>query len=554
MLILGIHDGHNATAAVLKDGKIIAAISEERLARRKNEPGYPVRAINKVLEITGFTPVDIDYVALASEFLHPKEFYMDWDWFKRGYEEELYEKIDTETFEQYKKRRLKERKETIKKHLGIAEDIIVVVEHHLAHASAAYFGYGKKEPLVLTLDGSGDGICATVNRGLNRIAETPNTASIGKIYSRVTYLLGMKPREHEYKLMGLAPYASKKGVRMAYHIIKKLIRIDNGSLVFKNNGLSTNFCYQYLRKYLENHRFDYIAGAVQKLTEDVVLEWAKNAMKYTGEREIICGGGVFMNVKLNMLLCDIVDNLFIFPSCGDESLAIGAAYYVYYKHENKMPEPFHNIYLGPEYTQEEVSSFSEQLKNCNVYKSTNITKEIAGLLSDGEIVARFNGRMEWGARALGNRSILANPADLNKVKELNIMIKARDFWMPFAPTILYERQHDYILNEKEIESPYMMIAFRTTKRARKELAAAVHPYDYTARPQILKRKSNPDYYDLIKEFEKITGIGAVLNTSFNLHGEPIVCSLEDAFYTFMRSGLRFLAIGNYLIEKTKTEK
>ena len=172
---------------------------------------------------------------------------MDWNWYKRGYEEELYEKTDTKVFEQYKNRRLVERKQTIMDHLGIAKDRIVVVEHHLAHASAAYFGYGKKGCLVLTLDGSGDGICATVNRGLNRIAETPNSASIGKIYSRVTYLLGMKPWEHEYKLMGLAPYASEEGVRKSYQVIKKLIRVDNGSLVFKNNGLSTNFCYQYLR-------------------------------------------------------------------------------------------------------------------------------------------------------------------------------------------------------------------------------------------------------------------------------------------------------------------
>lgn len=555
MLIIGIHDGHNATAALLKDGEIVAAISEERLSRIKNDPGYPKRAVDKVLEISNLSAGDIDYVALATNFLHPREFYQSWDWYKKSYDDQISEEQTSNQKEQYFTKRLRERKATIIKHLGISEDKIKVVEHHLAHASAAYYGSGfGEDALVLTLDGSGDGVCATVNviknSKIKRIAETPNSASIGKIYSRITYLLGMKPWEHEFKITGLAPYADKEGVKKSYDIIKTLIRIDNASLEFKNAGLSTNYCYSFLHKNLENHRFDWIAGAIQQLTEEVVIKWVKNAMKHTGKKKIVCGGGVFMNVKVNMLLCDIVDDLFVFPSCGDESLAIGAAYNVYPGFNgNTKTHALDNIYIGNETTDDDIFVCHPNQVGLFTEYTDDGNSEIARLLASGEIVARFNGQMEWGARALGNRSILANPSDINKVKELNTMIKRRDFWMPFTPTILYERQHDYLINPKCIESPYMLIAFRTTELAKKELAAAIHPYDYTVRPQILKREANTSYYDLIKKFEELTGIGAVLNTSFNIHGEPIVCSLEDAISTFKRSGLNFLAIGNYLIEK-----
>lgn len=551
MIILGIHDGHNATAALLKDGEIIAAISEERLSRIKNDAGYPKQAIEKVLELSKTTPKDIDYIALATRFLHPKEFYSSWDWYKKSYEEQISDEKDKQQLNQYLDKRLRERKRIITNHLNVSEDKIKVVEHHLAHASVAYFGSDLKEPLVLTLDGSGDGVCSTVNlttnSSLQRIAQTLNGASIGKIYSRITYLLGMKPWEHEFKLTGLAPYANDIDIAKSYEVIKKLICVDN--LVFKNNGLSTNFCYKYLHKYLENHRFDWIAGAVQKLTEELVTKWLKNTITYTNKKDIACGGGVFMNVKVNMLLNDITDNLFVFPSCGDESLAIGAAYHIYSITEYKRPKPFDNIYLGLEYTNKEIANFCDKLKNYDVVKRANINKAIAHLLDQGEIIARFAGRMEWGARTLGNRSILANPSDASIMRELNIAIKKRDFWMPFSPTILHERQEDYIINAKNTKSPYMMIAFKTTSEGQTDLIAAAHPYDFTVRPQILEKKQNPSYYNLIKEFESLTGIGAVLNTSFNLHGEPIVCSLNDAINTFSHSGLKYLAIGNYIIEK-----
>jgi carbamoyltransferase len=307
------------------------------------------------------------------------------------------------------------------------------------------------------------------------------------------------------------------------------------------------------------YRFDWIAGAIQKLTEEVLVKWIQRAIETTGIRNVCLGGGVFMNVKANSQIMyeTPVEELRICPSAGDESTAIGSAYHGYKMlcEQNSIefnPRPIPNLYLGPSYCEEEIGSAIEETglrKKYIVESIEDMTDQVAGLLAKGKIVARFSGRMEFGARALGNRSILADPSNMEIVKVLNKQIKQRDFWMPFAPTILEERQHDYIQNPKQIEAPHMVLAFNTNRLAWKELRAALHPYDNTCRPQILNEHSNKEYYDLVKKFEAITGIGGILNTSFNLHGEPIVCSPKDAIQTFENSGLGYLALGNFLISK-----
>ncbi len=232
-------------------------------------------------------------------------------------------------------------------------------------------------------------------------------------------------------------------------------------------------------------------------------------------------------------------------------MSIGVAYWISNSLGQEI-EPLGNNYLGMAFSSDQIEKTLNESNCYNKYKVEkleDINSKTANLLASGEIVARFEGRMEWGARALGNRSILMDPRNVEKVKELNKAIKKRDFWMPFAPTILKERQQDYLVNPKNIRSPYMTIAFSTTEKGRKELPAATHAYDSTARPQILEKEFNPQYYDLIKKFESLTGIGAVLNTSFNLHGEPIVCSPEDALKTFENSGLKYLTLNNYLVSK-----
>jgi carbamoyltransferase len=293
--------------------------------------------------------------------------------------------------------------------------------------------------------------------------------------------------------------------------------------------------------------------------EDLLLQWARlMRARYGGER-LALGGGVFMNVKANMRLAseEWVRDLFVFPSCGDESNAIGAAYLGYLDAcaragVDAKPAPLGPAYLGPAIDDaevEEVVRRRDLAGRHRVSEPDRMEERIADLLVSDGVVARCAGRMEFGARALGNRSILANPSDHRVVGLINRMIKNRDFWMPFAPSVLRERESDYLVNPKALASPYMMLAFPTNPKRRDEIIAAVHPQDGTARAHIVDEPWNPGYHRVIREFERRTGIGAVLNTSFNLHGEPLVGSPVDAVETFERSGLPHLALGRFLISK-----
>jgi carbamoyltransferase len=336
-------------------------------------------------------------------------------------------------------------------------------------------------------------------------------------------------------------------------VFENLITLDSSNgLAFRSRYRSDLFPL-YLERNLRGHRFDAVAGSLQKHTEALLTALVSNAIHVTGVRRVGLAGGVFMNVKANMLVAQMpeVEDLFIFPSCGDESTAIGSAYWAYFHTQGHRPAPLLNLYLGPAYD-DEVSQFMEVQKRDEKYqvkKPDCIEERVADLLAQGKVVARFKGRMEWGARALGNRSILAHPSNPDIIRVINEQVKNRDFWMPFAPSILEERAHDYIVNSKNIPAPYMILAFESTELARRELRAAMHPYDYTLRPQIVKQEWNPSYHRLLKAFEERTGIGGILNTSFNLHGEPIVCTPADAFRVFDCSGLEYLAIGEYLIRK-----
>jgi len=456
----------------------------------------------------------------------------------------------------------------IAKLLNIDRSKVLEVDHHTAHAYAAYYGspFNTMKSLVFTLDGEGDKLCATVNiyegSRTQRIAATHLGHSIGWIYMDTTQFLGMKPNEHEYKVMGLAPYAKPYGVDKVYNRIKDMLDLDRKNpLIFKSK-LDTHRTIPYFQKVLKFQRFDFIAGAVQRLTENVVSRWIKTAIQKTGIKRIVLGGGVFMNVKANMKIMEMseVQYLYIFPSCGDESTPIGACFYGYRylcQRQNKkfLCEPLKDLYLGQEFSDleiEQVLHREEIFDKYEVKKIDDIETEIARLLSENQIVARVSGRMEWGARALGNRSILANPSDYENIRILNEWVKDRDFWMPFTPTILEEREQDYVINPKNVSAPYMALTFRTKELAKKHLKAAIHPYDFTARVQVLKEDWNPSFYKIIKEFERLTGIGGVLNTSFNLHGQPLVCSPEDALKTVEDSELKFLALGNFLISKERS--
>lgn len=588
--ILGIYNGHNATAALLRDGEIIACVSEERFVRIKNYIGFPKKSIDWCLSYAGIVGKELAAVVLPYtvevpiyvedgksknssvnilSFLYRCVGFIRSLWGKFVYAFPYFRPLGwymymfaTKTVGRYA---IEKQKRYIASYLHISVKRIVSFDHHLSHAASAYYAsnFNEGKALVFTLDGEGDGLCSTVSifykNSVNRSAFTTRENSIGQMYASVTKFLGMKPGEHEYKVMGLAPYAKKKDVEKIYEKIKHMITFDSLDKLQFQASFNTQDAYRYFRKEFEGIRFDTIAGAMQMVVEKRLEEWISYGIKQTGITTVLGSGGVFMNVKANQKIAELpgVKQAYFMPSAGDESTPIGACFLAYKdlcKTQNKknMMKPLKDLYLGPSFSDEYVENVLKRgsnYKNYKIKEISSIEKEIARLLSSGAVVARMNGRMEFGARALGNRSILANPSRIEVVRTINEQIKSRDFWMPFAPTILHERMNDYCVNPKKIDASYMMVSFNSTPLAREHFKAAMHPYDFTLRPQVLRKEWNERYYDLIKEFERLTGIGGVLNTSFNLHGYPIVLGPKEALYVFEHSSIRYLALEHFLIEK-----
>ena len=572
MNIIGIHDGHNASICLLQKGKIAGLLQEERLKYEKNFNGFPELALKKILETHSIGYNDIDkYVFNFKHLAYPT----DKQGLLKSYlqSHKLKPKIMnllkmSFVYSQFKKKRKENRIGNLAR-FGIPEGKMSFVEHHTAHVAAAYFGCPwmrkDKRILVLTQDGSGDGLSGTVNVGYNgeikRIASIDKEDSLGRLYANITFMLGMVPLEHEYKVMGMAPYSPKSGEDKAYHVFKDILQFPTGDAITwrRQHGLPpVQQLYPYLRNKTELLRFDWICAGLQRYTEEMLTKWVCNCIRHTGIHDIALSGGTFMNVKANqkILELDEVNNLFIFPSCGDESNAIGAAYYEYYKnHEVGKNIGLKHLYYGPDET-----GLENSLRYIEKFKSKNTTNfgyefyqdietKIAEVLANKQIIARCKGPMEFGARALGNRSILADSSDLLKITEINHMIKKRDFWMPFAPVILEERSDEYINKPKTIDASYMMITFDTNENNYKEIIGGVQQVDKTARPQIVNKDTNPDYYKILKKYEEKTGKGVLINTSFNLHGYPIVYGPKEALHVFENSGLKYLALGNYLLKK-----
>lgn len=559
--VLGIHDGHNAGAALVVDGKIVAAISEERLNNIKNFSGPPVLSVKKVYETSGINPQKTDMIAIGclvrSGSPYPDKNilarlqvkiapYLHSHFFSDSYVRILHKFRETQELE------------NIFSKLNIKKTKVIFVEHHLSHAACCYFQRPwKEETLILTLDGSGDGLSSTVSVGKNnkieRIASSTFYDSLSNnLYSEITAYLGMKRWEHEYKIMGLAPYGKDDGLIEEFG---KIIRINpDKPLEFQNiYGAYLYDMTAKLSKILICKRFDNIAWATQKYFEELVLQWVKNSVKYTGIHKLVLAGGSFLNVKANKLIRELpqIEDLFIYPAADDGGTPVGIALYGYVKlcEENKvLPEikEMTDIYYGQEFKNRYIESLLAKSKKRNYrFIPEGIEKVIAGMLSKGKIIGRFSGRDEWGPRALGNRSILADPRDLKTINKLNFAIKQRDFWMPFASSILEEDMEYYLKNARP--SRYMIEAFDTTDK-NNDIAAGIHPVDKTCRPQTVN-EWNPEFKKILTEFRKVTGTGGIINTSFNLHGYPMVGTPETALYTFEHSGLDGLVLNNWLIEK-----
>ncbi|MBI2206886.1 MAG: hypothetical protein HYU41_23890, partial [Candidatus Rokubacteria bacterium] len=575
---------HCATAAVLRDGEIVGCASEERFSRLKNDAGYPRLAVDALLRELRLTPADIDLVALAGQRAFSRE------WMNRLMTDEAYVRayygVTLGEARRGLARRARklgarlgftpsaegkfaltdaERLALVTGHLRLPAGRVVTLDHHTCHAASAYFGapFTGERALVLTNDNSGDGLCATASLGdrltLTRREASPSApGSLGSFYSFVTLLLGMKPGEHEYKVMGLAPYAAARATERGVAALSSVFSLVESApcrFAWTRRGPR----YRTLLEATLGTRFDGVAAGAQLVLEQMLVRWVALMRERHGGDRLALGGGVFMNVKANMRLAGLegVRDFFVFPSCGDESNAVGAAYLGYVELAARRgvtatPRPFGPAYLGPGIASDEVEEVIRRRDLVSRYRVTEherVEERIADLLVSDGVVARVSGRMEFGARALGNRSILANPSDQRVVGTINRMIKNRDFWMPFAPTILREREADYLVNPRSLASPYMMLAFPTNPKRRDELLAALHPNDFTARAHLLDEAWNAGYYRVIREFERRTGIGGVLNTSYNLHGEPLVASAEDAVDTFERSGLPHLALDRWVISK-----
>ncbi|PHR10146.1 MAG: carbamoyltransferase [Sulfitobacter sp.] len=574
MNIVGIVDNHSASVAMVKDGELLAAHQEERPTRLKNKGGFPAAALKDLVVSTGIELADVDLFTFSTNYyLYPGlESRNDvFSMYDLAFDRDVPGRSDKASRKGSDERGIKEQQADRASKLislGVPKDKIIFVEHHTCHAAAAYYGMANFDDdiLVFTCDGQGDQSSATAWLGskgkMEQFLSVDKGHSLGQIYTYITYLLGLVPLEHEYKLMGLAPYAEEsKGANEVKKIIQKYFVFDNeGDPKWRRSATDIlgHSAAPQLARDLEFRRFDEIAGGVQLFIEETVVHWIERLINLTGAKKVALSGGVFMNVKLNKLIMEMpqIEELFIFPSCGDESNSIGAAWYTSQQHRF-VKEEFTGIgplYLGSTPSDDDIELAIEKFaftSKVQIKRVDNIEQQCAQILAEGGIVGRFSGRGEFGARALGNRSILADPRKWATVHRINRAIKMRDFWMPFAPAIRQEDAEKLFVNKDKFHAPYMVMAFDTTAEGQLHMPAAVHPNDQTCRPQVVQREFNPNFHELLTAFADLTGYGAVLNTSFNLHGEPLVETPTDALDVFNRSGLDVLAIGSWLISKDK---
>jgi carbamoyltransferase len=561
MIVLGVHEGHDSGAALVKDTKILAAVNEERLVREKLYVGVPKESIKRVMEIAGVPPEKIDKVAIAGTLgIMANLGWTDLNLKKKAYQffsNNIGHIPSRRTFANvqrilFKKLRKKDGERYIRS-LGI-ECGIKYVDHHLCHASSAYYTSGKDRCLVITSDGSGDGLSSTVYVGANgelkNLKQIPTFHSVAYYYAYITLLSGFKMFRHEGKITGLAAYGDPK---RCYDVFERCFAYKKGSPhnVLKKVGTGA---MQYLKAELKGaDRKDY-AAAVQKRLEDVICQFVGDYAKKTGIRDVAVAGGLFANVKTNQRILELpgIDSFFVHPHMGDGGIATGAALHVCAEHlldRGSGPKPYmlDNVYFGPEFDKDAIEDaiegsgfIGERIKN--------IEKFVGEELAQKRIVGHFDGRMEYGPRALGNRTILADPTDVSINDWLNKRLRRTEF-MPFAPSILDSAAPDYYIDYESGKYParFMTITFDVEKKSAKRAPAVVH-VDNTARPQVVSREQNPKYYKILKAFEDETGLPIFVNTSFNAHEEPIICSPQDAVRSFMRGSVDTLVMGNWVVK------
>ena len=555
---------HDSAAALLKDGHVIAAVEEERFSRKKFDDGYPKMAIDWCLNECAISPKQIDSVAFYDKPILKFERLLD-NYIAvapRG----MYSFLDT--IPKWLHKRLWIKNE-IKNHLKDFKGNIIFPEHHMSHAAYAFYTSEFDESAILTIDGVGEWTTASFGIAKNNKIQLTNDIrwphSLGLFYSAFTYFLGFKVNEGEYKLMGLSSYGKPK----YYDLIKEnLIDVKNdGSIhlnmkyfaftydkVMTNENFAQLFGIPPRKEGQKTEQIHYDIGAsAQKVLEDVMLKMVNHIYLKTKMKNLCMSGGVALNGVANyqILKNGPFDNVHIPPSPGDGGSAVGCAQYLYFVHNNKkrIIENNHskliqeNVYVGPSYNDEDIIKFldSNNIKY-EKFEKQSLLKKTAQLISTGNIVGWYQGKMEWGPRALGNRSILADPRNASMKDILNEKIKHRESFRPFAPSVLEEYASDFF--DIDIPSPYMLMVAKVKKP---EIIPAVTHVDGTGRLQTVSNDANPLYYDLINEFYKITGVPVIINTSMNVMGEPIVNTPEQAYQMIVKTDMDCLVLGNNLI-------
>jgi carbamoyltransferase len=575
MVILGIADSMTSGAALIKDGIVVSAVNEERLNRQKMAWGFPWESIRCVLDIAGVGPEEVDAVAVATEnlFFRPRALPYD-GWFKKdeGFLKETLLSVSSvvplvlgakpvlrKSYYAIKSLLTRNRRGLItgilRKNFGLTCPV-KFVDHHFAHACSAYFTSGMSECTVITMDGAGDNSSSHVYKvkdgRFEKLCDIDSFDSVGNYYAYITHICGFKAHKHEGKITGLAAY----GKPIYVDLLKRFISYEEGRIVNKGRLFYWSAIRGIKNALPASFNIEDLAASMQVVLEEICCQYVRYWVNKTGYRNVALAGGVFANVKLNQKIHELeeIESVFIHPGMGDEGLAVGAAFGLANElgatnGKEVVPYRLRDVYLGPEYSDEDIKREIDK-EGLSAEYVRDIEPRIAQLLSDGYVVARFAGRMEYGPRALGNRSILYQPTDPSVNDWLNKKLKRTEF-MPFAPVTLKEYVEQCYTNVEgaEYTAKFMTITFNCTEWMRKHCPAVVH-VDNTARPQIIDKETNPSYYRILEEYRKITGLPSIINTSFNMHEEPIVCTPGDAIRAFKQGHLDYLAIGNFLIKNT----
>jgi carbamoyltransferase len=588
---------HDSAAVLLADGKIIAAAQEERFTRKKHDPGYPGNAVAYVLAESGLGVGDLKAVAFYDKPILKFERLLETyhGFAPRGLRSFLMA-IPVWIKEKLLMRKLL--KDELAK-LGPGSPPLLFPEHHLSHAASAFYPSPFPEAAILTIDGVGEWSTSTIGWGQGKdisiLRELHFPHSVGLLYSAFTYYTGFKVNSGEYKLMGLAPYGNPDSERVkkwVQIILDELVDLrEDGSILLNmgyfNYATGLTMCREdrwtelfgvpprQKETFITQEYMD-MALAIQQVTEEIVLRLAATTKKLTGADYLAMAGGVALNCVANgkLLRQGLFKDIWIQPAAGDAGGALGAALAAWYIWENqeRVANPggdrMQGAYLGPEFGPVEILRVARrfQAPYGHYPDFSELTKDVAALLAQGQVVGWFQGRMEYGPRALGNRSILGDARDPEMQKRLNLKIKYREGFRPFAPSVLMEDMEKYFALDRP--SPYMLLVapvqearqnslppgyddlplFERLYHLRSDIPAITH-VDYSARIQSVHRDTNPRYWELIEEFKRQTGYGVIVNTSFNVRGEPIVCTPVDAYQCFMRTEMDYLVMGDYLFDK-----